>query len=130
MAMAANTFITNMFSAFKTALTKEIQSHIQQATNPFEKAAWVQAWGSELRNFESLPKYFQADQPSAVRVQAVASLIEMCKDKKFDAYFAGEGYLIKSQIAGYLANAIKTGDAGLIALVAEAITDPATGLQT
>jgi cyclophilin family peptidyl-prolyl cis-trans isomerase len=119
-----------MFTTFKTQLLKDIQTSIQQATNPYEKAAWIQAWGSEIRNFESLPKYFQADQPSVVRVQAVSSLIDACKDKKFDAYFAGEGYLIKSQIAGYLINAVKTGDAGMIALVAEAITDPATGLKS
>ena len=87
---AANIFLTNMFSAPKTALVKEIQAGIQQASNPYEKAGWVQAWGSEIRNFESLPKYFQTDQPAAVRVQAVSSLIEACKDKKFDAYFAGE----------------------------------------
>jgi cyclophilin family peptidyl-prolyl cis-trans isomerase len=125
----ANIFLTNLFSSLKTSLTKDIQAHIQQASNPYEKAAWVKAWGSELRNFESLPKYFQADQPAVVRTEAVTSLIEACKDKHFDAYFAGEGYLIKAQIAGYLVNAVKSGDAGMIALVADAITDPATGLK-
>lgn len=128
-AQASNIFLTNLFSSLKTSLSKDIQAHIQQASNPYEKAAWVRAWGSELRNFESLPKYFAADQPAVVRTEAVTSLIEACKDKHFDAYFAGEGYLIKAQIAGYLANAIKSGDAGMIALVAEAITDPATGLK-
>lgn len=129
MAQAANIFLTNMLSSLKTSLSKDIQAHIQQASNPYEKAAWVKAWGSELRNFESLPKYFQADQPAVVRTEAVTSLIEACKDKHFDEYFAGEGYLIKAQIAGYLVNAVKSGDAGMIALVAEAITDPATGLK-
>jgi len=129
MAQAANIFLTNMFSSLKTSLLKDIQASIQQSSNSYEKAGWVKAWGSELRNFESLPKYFQADQPAVVRTEAVTSLIEACKDKHFDAYFAGEGYLIKAQIAGYLVNAIKSGDAGMIALVADAITDPATGLK-
>lgn len=129
LAEAANTYTTSMFSSVKTSVTKEIQYAMQAATNPYEKAAWLKAWGSELRNFESIPKYFQKDQPAPVRVQAVTSLIEACKDKNFDTYFAGEGYLIKAQIAGYLVNAIKTGDAGILAIIAEAITDPATGLK-
>jgi len=129
MAQASNIFLTNMLSSLKTSLLKDIQASIQQSSNPYEKAGWVKAWGSELRNFESLPKYFQADQPAVVRTEAVTSLIEACKDKHFDEYFAGEGYLIKAQIAGYLVNAIKSGDAGMIALVADAISDPATGLK-
>jgi cyclophilin family peptidyl-prolyl cis-trans isomerase/HEAT repeat protein len=129
MAQAANIFLTNMNSGPKIALLKDIQASINQSSNAYEKAGWVKAWGSELRNFESLPKYFQADKPSVVRTEAVTSLIEACKDKHFDAYFAGEGYLIKAQIAGYLVNALKSGDAGMIALVADAITDPATGLK-
>lgn len=118
-----------MFSSVKTSLAKDILAHMSQATNPYEKAAWLKAYGSELRNFESIPKYFQKENHAAVRVQAVTSLIDACKDPKFDAYFAGEGYLIKAQIAGYLVNAIKTGDAGMIALIAEAITDKETGLK-
>jgi cyclophilin family peptidyl-prolyl cis-trans isomerase/HEAT repeat protein len=129
MAQAANIFLTNMLSGLKTSLLKDIQASILQSSNPYEKAGWVKAWGSELRNFESLPKYIQADQPAVVRTEAVTSLIEACKDKHFDQYFAGEGYLIKAQIAGYLVTAIKSGDAGMIALVADAITDPATGLK-
>ncbi len=129
MAQAANIFLTNMLSGLKISLLKDIQSGMQQSSNPYEKAAWVKAWGSELRNFESLPKYFQADQPAVVRTEAVTSLVEACKDKHFEEYFAGEGYLIKAQIAGYLVNAVKSGDAGMIALVADAITDPATGLK-
>ena len=129
MAQAANIFLTNMNSGPKIALLKDIQASINQSSNPYQKAGWVKAWGSELRNFESLPKYFQTDKAFVVRTEAVTSLIEACKDKHFDAYFAGEGYLIKAQIAGYLVNAIKSGDAGMIALVADAITDPATGLK-
>ena len=129
LAEAANKFTTNMFSGAKTALQNEILASMKSASNPYEKAAWLKAYGSELRNFESLPKYFQTDQPLPVRIQAVTSLIESCKDKNFDALFAGEGYLIKSQISGYLTNAMKSGDAGIIALIASAITDPKTGLK-
>jgi cyclophilin family peptidyl-prolyl cis-trans isomerase len=129
MAEAANKYTTSMLSGAKTALQNEILTALKSASDPYEKAAWLKAWGSELRNFESLPKYTQADQPLPVRVQAVTCLIDACKDKNFDAYFAGEGYLIKSQIGGYLVSAVKSGDAGIIALVASAITDPATGLK-
>ena len=129
LAEAANKYTTNMFSGAKTALQNDILAEMKNTSNPYVKAAWLKAYGSELRNFESLPKYFQTDQPLPVRIQAVTSLIESCKDKNFDTYFAGEGYLIKSQIAGYLVNALKSGDAGILALIAAAITDPNTGLK-
>lgn len=129
LAEAANKYTTSLYSGTKTAVQKEIQHQLQLATNPYEKAAWLKAWGSELRNFESIPKYFQKEEHPAVRLQAVTTLIDACKDKNFDTYFAGEGYLIKAQIAGYLVNAIRSGDAGMLALIAEAITDPATGLK-
>ena len=129
MAEAANKYTSNMFSGAKTTLQNEILAAMKSANDPYEKAAWLKAYASELRNFESLPKYTQADQPITVRIQAVTSMIEACKDKNFDAYFAGEGYLIKAQIGGYLATAMKSGDAGIIALIAGAITDPKTGLK-
>jgi cyclophilin family peptidyl-prolyl cis-trans isomerase/HEAT repeat protein/DNA-binding phage protein len=129
MAEAANKYTSSMVSSAKTALQNEIQEALKNATDPYEKAAWLKAWGSELRNFESIPKYMEATMPSAVRTQAVTTLIDACKDKNFDAYFAGEGYLIKAQIGGYLTTAMKTGDAGIIALIAGAITDPKTGMK-
>ena len=130
MAEAANKYMASMFSAPKTALQKEIQTNIQQTSDVYQKAAWLKAWGSEIRNFESLPKYTDSDQSIVVRVQAVQSLIDACRDKNFEAYFAGEGHLIRSQIGGYLANAMRSGDAGILALIAGAITDPKTGLKS
>jgi len=129
MAEAANKNMTSMFSPAKIALQKDIQSNLANATNVYEKAAWLKAWASELRNFESIPKYAAADQNIVVRTQAVQSLIDAPKDKNFDTYFAGEGHLIRSQIAGYLANAMRSGDAGILALIAAGITDPKTGLK-
>lgn len=129
LAEAANKNTPSMFSSVKTALQNEILASLNAAKNPYEKAAWLKAWASELRNFESIPKYTQPDQSIQVRTQAVTSLIDACRDKNFDAYFAGEGYLIKSQIGGYLVNAMKSGDAGIIALIAGAITDPKTGMK-
>ncbi|MEO5906574.1 MAG: peptidylprolyl isomerase, partial [Saprospiraceae bacterium] len=129
MAEAANKNMTSMFSAPKTALQKDIEAHIQSASNVYEKAAWLKAYASELRNFESLPRYMTDDQPAPIRTQAVQSLIDACKDKNFDAFFAGEGHLIRSQIGGYLANTMRSGDAGVLALIAGAITEPKTGLK-
>jgi cyclophilin family peptidyl-prolyl cis-trans isomerase/HEAT repeat protein len=129
MAEAANKYMTSMFSAAKTNLQKDIQAHLNSAQNIYEKAAWLKAWAAELRNFESIPKYISQDQPAIIRTQAVQSLIDACKDKNFETYFAGEGHLIRSQIGGYLANAMRYADAGVLALVAGAITDPKTGLK-
>lgn len=129
MAEACNKYTTSMFSSVKSGIQKDIQAALNAAGDPYEKAAWLKAWGAELRNFESIPKYISKDQPAPVRVQAVTTLIESCRDKNFDTYFAGEGHLIKMQIAGYLGNAIRTGDAGMLAIIAEAITDPETGLK-
>jgi len=129
MAEAANKYTTSMFSSAKTALQNEILAALKGASDPYQKAAWLKAWASEIRNFESIPKYTLPDQPVPVRTQAVSSLIDACRDKNFDAYFAGEGYLIKAQIGGYLADAMKSGDAGIIALIAGAITDSKTGMK-
>jgi cyclophilin family peptidyl-prolyl cis-trans isomerase/HEAT repeat protein len=129
MAEAANKNISSMFSSAKIALGKDILTYLGRASNVYEKAAWLKAWGSEIRNFESMTKYIEADQLIPVRTQAVTSLIDACKDKNFDAYFAGEGHLIRSQIGGYLANAMRLNDAGILALIAEAITEPKSGLK-
>lgn len=130
MAEAANKYMAPMFTPAKTSLQNDINVNLQNATNIYEKAAWLKAWGSEIRNFESLPKYTGAEQSVIIRTQAVQSLIDACKDKNFDAYFAGEGHLIRSQIGGYLANAMRSGDAGILALIAGGITDPKTGLKS
>ena len=129
MAESANKYMTSMFTAAKTNLQKDIQAHLNSSQNIYEKAAWLKAWAAELRNFESIPKYITQDQPAVIRTQAVQSLIDACRDKNFETYFAGEGHLIRSQIGGYLANAMRYADAGVLALVAGAITDPKTGLK-
>ncbi len=130
MAEAANKNMSSMFTGTKTALGNDILASMNRASNVYEKAAWLKAWGSEIRNFESIAKYIQPDQQIPIRTQAITTLIDVCKDKNFDAYFAGEGYLVRSQIGGYLANAIRSGDAGILALVAGAITDQKTGLKS
>lgn len=129
MAEATNKNMSSMFSSAKTSLGKDILANLNSATNVYEKAAWLKAWGSEIRNFESLPKYMQPDQSIVVRTQAVTCLIDVCKDKNFESFFSGQGYLIRSQIGGYLANAMRGGDAGILALIAGGITDPKTGLK-
>ena len=129
LAEAANKNMTSIFTPAKESLQKDIQLYLTKSNNVYEKAAWLKAWGSEIRNFESIPKYITADQHVVIRSQAVQSLIDATKDKNFDAYFAGEGHLIRSQIGGYLANAMRTGDAGVLALIAGAIIDPRTGLK-
>ncbi len=129
LAEAANLNLTSIYSGTKNTLQNEILAEFNRASSPYEKAAWLKAWASEIRNFESLPKYMQAGQPVPVRTQAVTSLIDVCTNKNFDTYFAGEGYLIKAQIAKYLSTALASGDAGIVALVSGAITNPKTGLK-
>ncbi|HUR31290.1 MAG TPA: peptidylprolyl isomerase [Saprospiraceae bacterium] len=129
MAEAANKYMTSMFIAAKTSLQNDIQSYLNKADDVYEKAAWLKAWAGELRNFESIPKYASAEQPVVIRTQAVQSLIDAPRDKNFDTYFAGEGHLIRSQIGGYLANAMRSGDPGVLAIIATGITDPKTGLK-
>lgn len=129
MAEAANKNMISLFSPAKTKLQKDILAELNEAKDAYEKAAWVKAYASELRNFESVPKYIESNQPLVVRTQAVQSLIDATRDKNFDTYFAGEGHLIRNQIGSYLANAMQSGDAGILALVAGAITDSKTGLK-
>jgi len=129
MAEAAYKNMSSMFSSAKTTLGKDILANMSRSANVYEKASWLKAWGSEIRNFESLPKYTQPDQSIVIRTQAVTCLIDVCKDKNFDAFFAGQGHLIRSQIGGYLANAMRGNDAGVLALIAGGISDPKTGLK-
>lgn len=129
MAQAANIYLTSIYSGTKITLQNEILSSLNSEKDPYQKAAWLKAWGSEIRNFESIPKYFSSSEPIPVRTQAVMSLIDVCTNKNFDKYFAGEGYLIKAQIVTYLTDALKTGDAGIAALIAGAILDPDSGLK-
>lgn len=89
MAEAAYKNMSSMFSGAKTSLGKDILANLNGATNVYEKAAWLKAWGSEIRNFESLPKYMQPDQSIVVRTQAVTSLIDVCKDKDFESFLQG-----------------------------------------
>lgn len=129
MAQAANMNLTSIYSGTKITLQNEILSSVNAEKDPYQKAAWLKAWGSEIRNFESLPKYFDPNQSIPVRMQAVISLIDVCTNKNFDKYFAGEGYLIKAQIANYLNTALKSGDAGIASLIAGAILNPETGMK-
>src|SRR5690606_20827220 len=47
LAEAANKQMTSMFASPKLALSKDIQARLQQARDPYEKAAWLKAWAGE-----------------------------------------------------------------------------------
>jgi len=129
MAEAANRQLTSMFAGSKVSLTRDLETRIGQATDPYEKAAWLKAFAGEPRHFETLQRYIQPGLPAPVRLQAVTSLIDLCGRKDLDAYFPGEVPLIRTQIAGYLGQAIRSGDPGLLALIGTSIADPSTNLK-
>lgn len=130
LAEAANRRIDNLFSGVKQSLTKEIEFRLQQARDPYEKAAWLKAWAGEPRHFESLQRYMQPTQPAPVRLQAVNSLIDICTMQGLETFFPGEVPLIRTQIGGYLQSALQSNEPGLIALIASTLADSSSTLRT
>lgn len=123
MGEAANIHTTSLLSSAKSSLTNELEGKINGARDNYEKAAWLKAFAAEPRNFESIPKYFASSNPPVVRTQAVQSLVDICKNKRMDFYFPGEAHLIKNQIGGYLGQAIRTEDPGILALLAGTVSE-------
>lgn len=130
LAEAANRNLSSMFAGAKVNLTRDLESRISRVTDPYEKAAWLKAFAGEPRHFEILQRFIQPGLPAPVRLQAVTSLIDLCGRKDLDGYFPGEVPLIRNQIAGYLGQAIRSGDPGLLALIGTSIADPSTPLKT
>ena len=71
---------------------------------------------------------FPSDVP-VIRTAAVEAFAQILRRPDFRAFFRGSWWRAKTELANYLAEAVRNGDAGMTAVAAEVLRDPALQLK-
>lgn len=113
------------FTKTKNFISEGMVKTIQNTRNPYEKAAYIQALGLDPFNYELIHSVLTRHVTEPVcKVAAYQAFGQILRDPNFFKAF-GYGYpKVKAQILEYLFEGLKTGDAGVIAVIGEILKSP------
>lgn len=127
---AANAKMPNFFTDYKARINYDLRQRYEAATNPYLKAAALEAMGYYVRLYDYVGELDMSDQHPAVRTARIQALKTMLEDK---SYAVSLGYRAKNatqKIGDYLLEAIKSDDVGQQALAAMALRTPERDYKT
>ncbi|MDX1476924.1 MAG: peptidylprolyl isomerase [Saprospiraceae bacterium] len=118
MYQASNKFLSPSYTITKTNINNELQEWLRRSKNPYESASVIAALAADPTNYTALyQRGMQADHP-AERTAAIAAIGEIGTRDDLNLYFGGQTSRVRQQIAGYLADAVETGDVAMTAVAA------------
>ncbi len=98
-----------------------MKERFQQSKNPYEQAAWLAAMAEFGWNYRFIREKGYAHPNAAVRTAAATAIGEIAKKPNFYAFFGEGARTARNELSYYLHDAVQSGDAGMIAVAAEAL---------
>jgi cyclophilin family peptidyl-prolyl cis-trans isomerase/HEAT repeat protein len=120
---AANRYLTAAYGITKGNLNAELVDWYRRSMNPYEKAAVLGSYAMDASNYKSIPGLAFGDKNAHVRTAAVDALGSILNDKYFARDIGTRVSSARREITDFLIDAIKSGDAAMIASAATTIAD-------
>ncbi|MDX1406721.1 MAG: peptidylprolyl isomerase [Saprospiraceae bacterium] len=115
---ASNKYLSPNYTITKKNINGELQEWLRRSKNPYESASVIAALAADPSNYTVLyQRGMQATHP-AEATAAITAIGEIATADNLRDYFGGQAGRVREQIAGYLADAIETGDVAMIAVAA------------
>ncbi len=127
---AALRHIAPAYQQYRNVMNYELRKRFEEAGSPYIKAAALRAlseWGWNFRYIQR--SGFDSKQHPAVRTASVEALSSLCQNEKFRKFF-GNSSVIAREMAIYFKEAIRMGDAAMIAVAAGALRIPERDFKT
>lgn len=127
---AANARMPNFFTDYKARIAYNLQQRYEATSDPYLKAAALEAMGYYVRSYDYVGELEVSDQHPAVRTARIQALKTMLEDESYDVSLGYRAERVTRTIGGYLLEAIQSGDVGQQALAAMALRTPARDYRT
>ncbi|MFZ1750656.1 MAG: peptidylprolyl isomerase [Saprospiraceae bacterium] len=121
-AVLANTAL--YFTQSKTIFTQRILANIKATTDPYGKAAYVDAISKDPFNYAVLGQLYNTEKEQIVKITAINGLAEILRNPLFLKAFGNGFGKVKAEILKTLTAAISSGDIGQIATASVILKDP------
>ncbi|TAK30849.1 MAG: hypothetical protein EPO28_18525 [Saprospiraceae bacterium] len=125
---AASKHIPLTFPETRKYLNWELKRRLETATNPYEKAAALQALAANGWNYRYIRDVGYLFDSAPVRTASVEALAAIARRPGFNEFFGG-GNQVKKELAEFFIEAIQTADVGMASVAANVLREPGLGFK-
>lgn len=127
---AANRLLPVYFIDHRNNINAELRDRYLKKSNPYEKAACLTALAEFSWNYRYVFRETQVQKNAVVRTAGIESLAYISNDENFRSTFTSSSNFVTREIASFFRTAIETGDAGMVAIAAEALQNQDRDFKT
>jgi len=120
----ANKYLLPYFKDAKYALQNELRQKFYSEKDPYLKAQYINCLGKYVKNYQLIRQIGFTNPSIPVRTKSVEVLAGILKDPAFYYLFGEAAKYVKRELVGYIATAMASGDAGMMATAAAIVTEP------
>lgn len=122
---AANKYLPyGGYATYKGAINSELTNWYNTSSDPYEKAALLRALGEFGWNYPFIKAQGFNAAASVLKTTSVEVLSDIAQSPAFINNFGYKWRQVKSELGGFFLEALKGGDAGMIAVAAEVLRNP------
>lgn len=118
---AANRHLPVYLVEYRDAINAELRQRFRQAASPYEKAAALTALAEFAWNFRFLAREAEAAEHPVVGTAAMEGLRLIAERPDYYRFFGAGSRQVSRELAYYFQQAIRAGDAGRVAIAAQAL---------
>lgn len=127
---AANKHLPAYFTNYLGRANYSLQQIFQREKDVYLKAAALRGMGYYERMYIYLGDVFKQAEETVIRTASMSALKQISESEDFDAVFGIGSFRNRRILGNYLLEGIKSGDAGTIALAAQALSVPERDFKT
>lgn len=121
---AANKWLPTYFIDHRNNINAELREMYVRSENSYKKAAVLKALAEFGWNYRYVYREAQNNESAVVRTAGVESLANISEAASFRSTFTSSSNYVTREIGNLFKEAIKTGDAGMVATAATALRNP------
>jgi cyclophilin family peptidyl-prolyl cis-trans isomerase/HEAT repeat protein len=125
---AASKHIPLTFPESRKYLNWELKRRLETATNPYEKAAALQALAANGWNYRYIRDVGYLFDAAPVRTASVEALAGIARRPDFDRFFGGRKR-VKKELKEFFMEAIQTAGVGMTSVAANVLREPGLGFK-
>lgn len=121
---ASNKYLGAGYRITRENINSELTEWLRRATNPYERAAVIDALAADFSNYRLIFQRGFTDDHPAVRSASVQAIADISKPRLEEETDAGTARAVRAECTTFLVDAIRSEDPAMIAVAAEALSRP------
>jgi len=118
---AAQRHLPTYYADYRDAINAELRNRFRNSSSVYEQAAVLQAMSEFGWNYRFIQRQGLTAESPVIRTAAATALSAILDYDDFTSYFGGGYPRVRREISLYLKDGIRSGDAGVVAVAAQAL---------